>query len=71
MQTRINFYKTAPEAYNALLNLEKFIGTTSLNPTHKELIKMRASQINGCDSASICTRPMREKTAKPNNASTF
>ncbi len=31
-----------------MLNLEKYISTTSLTPVHKELIKIRASQINGC-----------------------
>ncbi|HMI06200.1 MAG TPA: carboxymuconolactone decarboxylase family protein [Flavobacterium sp.] len=48
MQTRISMQKTAPEAYNALLGLEKYIASTSLKPLHKELIKIRASQINGC-----------------------
>lgn len=48
MQTRINFYKVAPQAYNALMELSKFISTTSLDPVHQELIKIRASQINGC-----------------------
>lgn len=48
MQSRINLPKVAPEAYNALMNLEKYIGSTGLNPIHKELIKIRASQINGC-----------------------
>lgn len=40
--------KAAPEAYNAMLGLEKYLGSTALDPIHKELIKMRASQINGC-----------------------
>ena len=40
--------KVAPEAYNALLGLEKYLASTSLTPIHKELIKIRASQINGC-----------------------
>ena len=40
--------KVAPEAYNALLGLEKYMASTSLTPIHKELIKIRASQINGC-----------------------
>lgn len=48
MQTRVNFYKTAPEAYTALMDLSKFIATTPLDPVHQELIKIRASQINGC-----------------------
>jgi AhpD family alkylhydroperoxidase len=33
---------------NAMLGLEKYITSTSLLPLHKELIKIRASQINGC-----------------------
>lgn len=30
------------------MELSKFIATTSLDPIHQELIKIRASQINGC-----------------------
>lgn len=48
METRVNILKTTPEAYKAMMALEKFIASTSLTPTHKELIKIRASQINGC-----------------------
>jgi AhpD family alkylhydroperoxidase len=48
METRINFFKTAPAAVNALTELEKYLTATSLDPVHKELIKIRASQINGC-----------------------
>ncbi|WDF62603.1 carboxymuconolactone decarboxylase family protein [Flavobacterium sp. KACC 22763] len=48
MNTRIVIPQVAPEAYNALLSLEKYISSTSLTPVHKELIKIRASQINGC-----------------------
>ncbi|KUJ61715.1 hypothetical protein AR687_10870 [Flavobacteriaceae bacterium CRH] len=48
MKPRIVIPTVAPEAYQALINLEKYIATTSLTPVHKELIKIRASQINGC-----------------------
>jgi len=48
MKPRIVIPNVAPEAYQALMNLEKYISTTSLTPVHKELIKIRASQINGC-----------------------
>jgi alkylhydroperoxidase family enzyme len=48
MKSRILIPEAAPQAYQALMNLEKYISTTSLTPTHKELIKIRASQINGC-----------------------
>lgn len=48
MKPRIVIPTVAPEAYQALMNLESYISKTSLIPTHKELIKIRASQINGC-----------------------
>jgi AhpD family alkylhydroperoxidase len=48
MQTRIKIDKIAPEGYKAVLGLEKFIESTSLTRTHKDLIKIRSSQINGC-----------------------
>ena len=48
MSNRPNFFQTQPEAYKAMFGLEKYINSTTLSPTHKELIKIRASQINGC-----------------------
>jgi hypothetical protein len=36
MKSRIVIPTAAPEAYQALVNLEKYIATTSLTPTHKE-----------------------------------
>lgn len=48
MNTRVNILQTQPEAYKAMMGLEKYIAATSLDPIHKELIKLRASQINGC-----------------------
>lgn len=48
MKTRIRIDKIEPAGYNAILGLEKFIESTSLTRTHKDLIKIRASQINGC-----------------------
>lgn len=48
MKTRIKIDQVEPEGYKAILGLEKFIESTSLTRTHKDLIKIRASQINGC-----------------------
>ena len=48
MNTRIDISQVLPEGYNAMLGLEKYLAGTSLTKTHKELIKLRASQINGC-----------------------
>src|ERR1700704_5578873 len=48
METRINFAKVNPEAYKAMLGLEAYLAKTNLTTRHKELVKIRASQINGC-----------------------
>ena len=48
METRFNFNTVAPAAYKAMLTLEGFLAQTSLSKTLKELIKIRASQINHC-----------------------
>lgn len=48
MTRRLNIQESAPEAYKAMLAFDRYLSTTTLTPTHKELIKIRASQINGC-----------------------
>jgi AhpD family alkylhydroperoxidase len=48
MKTRIIIDKVEPAGYRAVLGLEKFIESTPLTRTHKDLIKIRSSQINGC-----------------------
>ncbi|MDR6516550.1 carboxymuconolactone decarboxylase family protein [Chryseobacterium camelliae] len=48
MSTRINLAATDSSAYKAMSGLEQYLQTTSLNHIQKELIKIRASQINGC-----------------------
>jgi AhpD family alkylhydroperoxidase len=48
MQERIKYSKTAPEAAEILRSLERYITKTSLEPELVELVKLRASQINGC-----------------------
>lgn len=48
MATRIKIDQAEPAGYRAILGLEKFIESTPLTKTHKDLIKIRASQINGC-----------------------
>ena len=48
MSNRINIFKVEPAAYKALMGLEQYIDSSPLTKTHKELIKIRASQINGC-----------------------
>jgi AhpD family alkylhydroperoxidase len=48
MEKRLNIAETEPVGYKAMLGLEGYLATTQLSKTHKELIKIRASQINGC-----------------------
>src|ERR1700709_1948933 len=49
MQARLDAQKVSPAAYHALLGLEMFVRKQSkLEPALIELVKMRASQINGC-----------------------
>jgi AhpD family alkylhydroperoxidase len=49
MLPRINFYKAAPGAIDAMRGLEQYISSAAgLEPSLRELVKTRASQINGC-----------------------
>ncbi len=48
MSTRLNIATTEPQAYKAMYALEGYLAGTQLSKTHKELLKIRASQINGC-----------------------
>lgn len=48
MTKRINIYKVSPEAYAPMIALEKYIASSGLDIILYELIKTRASQINGC-----------------------
>jgi AhpD family alkylhydroperoxidase len=48
MEKRITIPVTEPAGYRAILGLEKYIESAGLTTIHKNLIKIRASQINGC-----------------------
>src|SRR6185295_7012151 len=49
MQSRLEAQKVSPAAYHAMLALEMFVRKSSkLELSLIELVKMRASQINGC-----------------------
>lgn len=47
MQARLEL-NANPVAYRAMLQLEQYVRGSGINPTLLELIKIRASQINGC-----------------------
>jgi len=48
MSTRFKMGKVQPAAYKAMDALDTYIGGTSLEPRIQDLIRIRASQINGC-----------------------
>ena len=48
MEPRLNFYKAGPEAMKAMTGLEQAIAKSGLEKPLVELVRLRASQINGC-----------------------
>ena len=48
MQPRLDFYKASPEASKAMIALEGAVMKSGLEHDLLELVKLRASQINGC-----------------------
>ncbi|MFM0043286.1 carboxymuconolactone decarboxylase family protein [Paraburkholderia sediminicola] len=48
MEQRLDFYKANPAAIKAMLGVEERIGKSALEKSLTELVRLRASQINGC-----------------------
>ncbi len=48
MQERLKYAKVAPHGYRAMAALQHYVDECGLEPLLLELVKMRASQINGC-----------------------
>ena len=48
MQSRMSYPKVAPGAMKAMNALESYIDDCGLEPGLQDLVKLRASQINGC-----------------------
>lgn len=48
MTQRINYRQVDPEYVQLMLQFEAYAKRTSIDPKLRELIKIRASQINGC-----------------------
>jgi AhpD family alkylhydroperoxidase len=45
---RLNYYKASPDAIKAMVDFEGYVQGCGLDPSLLDLIKTRASQINGC-----------------------
>jgi AhpD family alkylhydroperoxidase len=48
METRLDYPRAAPTAYQAMLGLEKALAASTLPKALMHLVKLRASQLNGC-----------------------
>lgn len=48
MEPRIDYRKVAPGAFQAALGLEEYLAQSGIEETLLHLIRLRASQINGC-----------------------
>ncbi len=48
MKVRINTHNVAPDAYRAMYQLEEYVRRSGLESRLLHLMKLRASQINGC-----------------------
>lgn len=45
---RVNIQEIQPEAYNAMFGLEAYIATSTIDNALQEMVRIRASLINGC-----------------------
>lgn len=48
MAKRIDYTRVSPEGFQLMIEMEKHLGADLIDPKLKELVKIRASQINGC-----------------------
>jgi alkylhydroperoxidase family enzyme len=48
MMTRMRMADVLPEGYRAMVGLERWTASSGIDRRLHELIKIRASQINGC-----------------------
>lgn len=48
MANRLNLGKTLPDTYQIFMQLSQAVSNSGIDKLHQELIKIRASQINGC-----------------------
>ncbi len=48
MEQRVDYYNVAPEALKIMMEMEKYTKSTGIDRKLRELVKIRASQINGC-----------------------
>ena len=64
MESRLKVFEVAPKAYQLMAAMQQYVNNSGLDHKMLELVKMRASQINGCayclDMHSIDARAIGE-----------
>jgi AhpD family alkylhydroperoxidase len=60
MTQRLRYASVVPDAYRAMRALEDYVKSTPLEPTLLELVRLRASYLNGC---AVCV-DMHSKNAR-------
>ena len=48
MEARLDYTKASPEAFKAMVQMEGVVRRSGIDPKLLELMKIRASQLNGC-----------------------
>jgi AhpD family alkylhydroperoxidase len=48
MTERLNMATVLPDSYKTLIKLDVFARSSGIPPLQREMIKIRASQMNGC-----------------------
>ena len=71
MTPRLNPFTASPTAMQPWIELGKTIQTNGLEPLLRELVMMRASQINGCAFCIHITLQMLASTARPRTGFIF
>lgn len=61
MQDRIRIDQLEPASYQPMIGLEQYLGATDIEPSLKELIKIKASMINKC---AYCIQMHTEQALK-------
>lgn len=61
MSKRLNLKQLIPESYQILVQMSQFVANSGVDKLQQELIKIRASQINGC---AYCMNLHSEETLK-------
>ena len=69
-QPRLDIRKVNPGLLDAMLGLEKYVQSSGLEQKLQDLVKIRASQINGCAIVALCTPTMHASTARATSGCT-